>query len=125
MVGSVTNLTNIGGEKMTFNDGSRVIEYAASTFGSSAEHPQVSLRIRAYNKKASANKVKALAEGANEDLYYVAEAFVEVDFTQNVVTGLYEVSGVREIKDVKYYNVAGQLSAAPHKLDNSVRKTVN
>ncbi|MCQ2290887.1 MAG: carbohydrate-binding protein [Muribaculaceae bacterium] len=121
--GSSMGFTGIGGEKQTFNDGSRVIEYTASTFGSSAEHPQVSLRVRAYYKKASANKVKALAEAASEELYYVAEAFVEVDFTQNVVTGLYEVSGVREIKDVKYYNVAGQQSAAPHKGMNIVVTT--
>lgn len=111
-------IQDIGGETIQ-KDGST---YTSGTFGSSSEYPVVTMRIRAYYKNAaSANLVKAKAPA--NDVYNIAETIFEVSFIENVVTGLKEVTGIRAVKSINYYNAAGQMSNEPFKGINVVVTT--
>lgn len=104
-------MSGIGGESLKHGGST----YTSGTFGSSTEAPTVTMRIRAYYKAASSasapRKVKAKD---TDEVYSIAETLLEVSFAENVVTGLKEVTGVRTIKGINYYNAAGQVSNAPH-----------
>ena len=105
---------NIGSEKISYEDAGTKLEFGSGVFGSSANLPTVSLRVRAYYRRAAqssaAPMMKAPAAAGN---YYVAEAFAEVTFTADVPTGVLDVAGAKEVKSVRYFNIMGVESAEP------------
>ncbi|MCQ2290331.1 MAG: bacterial Ig-like domain-containing protein [Muribaculaceae bacterium] len=106
---------NIGSEVISYKDAAGTnFEFGSGVFGSSANLPTVSLRVRAYYRRAAqssaAPMMKAPAAAGN---YYVAEAFAEVTFTADVPTGVLDVAGAKEVKSVRYFNIMGVESAEP------------
>lgn len=118
---SAMSFEGIGSEKLTLGS----TTYNSGTFGSASETPMVIMRVRAYYKPSSANyaprKVKAM--DAEEEVYSIAEATLEVVFEENVATGLKEVTSIRPVREINYYNVAGQASKTPHKGVNIIVTT--
>lgn len=116
--GSSLAIQDVGGEIVSVGNSS----FQSGMFGSSTETPTAIMRVRAYYKSMSAaNRVMAKAD--ENSLYSIAESIFEVSFNENVVTGLKEVTGVKEISDINFYNAAGQMSKNPHKGINIVVTT--
>ena len=74
---------------------------------------KVKLVARCYYKKTSGNHAPRKARPTDSDrLYYVVEKQVEVPMNQ-IVTGVNDVTGVKPVAGVKYYNLAGVESSEP------------
>lgn len=106
---------NIGSEVISYKDAAGTnFEFGSGVFGSFQEKPTVGLHVRAYYRRApqssSAPMQKAPAADGN---YYVAETFAEVTFDADVVTGVLDVAGAKEVKSVRYFNIMGVESAEP------------
>lgn len=106
---------NIGSEVISYKDAAGTnFEFGSGVFGSFQEKPTVGLHVRAYYRRApqssSAPMQKAPAADGN---YYVAETFAEVTFDADVVTGVLDVNGAKEVKSVRYFNIMGVESAEP------------
>ena len=82
-------------------------------FVASDDLQKVKLVARCYYKKTSGNHAPRKARPTDSDrLYYVVEKQVEVPMNQ-IVTGVNDVTGVKPVAGVKYYNLAGVESSEP------------
>lgn len=82
-------------------------------FVASNDWDKVKLVARFYYKKTSGNHAPRKARPTDSDrLYYVVEKQVEIPMNQ-IVTGVNDVTGVKPVAGVKYYNLAGVESNEP------------
>ena len=82
-------------------------------FVASDDLQKVKLVARCYYKKTSGNHAPRKARPTDSDrLYYVVEKQVEIPLNQ-IVTGVNDVTGVKPVAGVKYYNLAGVESNEP------------
>lgn len=72
--------------------------------------------VRFYYKENSSNSAQSarrkIAAAAGEE-YYVSDKYEELDFPSNIVTGVEDVFGAKEVKSVRYFNIMGVESAEP------------
>ena len=86
---------------------------------------QVTYIVRMYSttvaqSSSAASKVQALPDLG----YYVTEDRVKVVYTaETIISGVTDVLGTKQAVSVRYYNVAGQVSATPFEGVNIVRTT--
>ena len=83
------------------------VQFGAKKLGT-GESFDVDFIVRAYFTKKATSKLTS-ADGK----YYIAESKVKVTVTDEIITGIFDVKGEKQVAGVKYYNVAGMESDRP------------
>ncbi|MBO4803169.1 MAG: hypothetical protein J5503_01360, partial [Muribaculaceae bacterium] len=83
------------------------VQFGAKKLGT-GESFDVDFIVRAYFTKKATSKLTS-ADGK----YYIAESKVKVTVTDNIITGILDVKGEKQVAGVKYYNLAGIESDEP------------
>ena len=103
----------VGSQQLSVTNASGTVShYTSGIFGSSATRPKASFRARAYYKASPENSAANMKNTPATTYYYVAEALVDVEWNNDVVTGVSDVAD-KQVSSIRYYDLAGHSSTKP------------